>query len=56
MGWFMLLAAQRLGRDKGWNTVLVTLVSVIVLAAAYALLQASFRVSSKKRDTEGSMF
>ena len=56
LGWFMLLAAQRLGRDKGWNTVLVTLVSVIVLAAAYALLQASFRVSSKKRDTEGSMF
>ena len=56
LGWFMLLAAQRLGRDKGWNTVLVTLVSVIVLAAAYTLLQASFRVSSKKRDTEGSMF
>jgi len=56
LGWFMLLAAQRLGRDQGWNTMLVTLVSVIVLATAYALLEISFRVSSKKRETEGSMF
>jgi NADH-quinone oxidoreductase subunit H len=56
LGWFMLLAAQRLGRDQGWNTVAVTLVSVIVLATAYALLQASLRVSSKKCETEGSMF
>jgi len=56
LGWFMLLAAQRLGRDQGWNTVLVTLVSVIVLATAYALLEISFRVSRKKRETEGSMF
>lgn len=56
LGWFMLLAAQRLGRDQGWNTVAVTLVSVIVLATAYALLQASLRVSSKRRETEGSMF
>ena len=56
LGWFMLLAAQRLGRDQGWSTVVVTLVSVIVLAAAYALLQISFDVSSKRRETEGSMF
>ena len=56
LGWFMLLAAQRLGRDQNWNTALVTFVSVIVMATAYALLQASFRVSSRKRETEGSMF
>ena len=56
LGWFMLLAAQRLGRDQDWNTAFVTFVSVIVMATAYALLQASFRVSSRKRETEGSMF
>lgn len=56
LGWFMLLAAQRLGRDQGWNTIAVTLVSVVVLAVAYLLLQLSLRVSSRHRQVEGSMF
>ena len=56
LGWFMLIAAQRLGRDQGWNTLIVTAVSVAVLGASYALLQAAFKVSAKQRETEGSMF
>jgi NADH-quinone oxidoreductase subunit H len=56
LGWFMLLAAQRVGRDQGWNTVAVTLVSVVVLAIAYGLLQLSLRVSARHRRVEGSMF
>ncbi|MEO5974500.1 MAG: NADH-quinone oxidoreductase subunit NuoH [Ilumatobacteraceae bacterium] len=56
LGWFMLLAAQRVGRDQGWNTVAVTLVSVVVLAVAYGLLQIAFRVSARHRELEGSMF
>jgi NADH-quinone oxidoreductase subunit H len=56
LGWFMLIAAQRLGRDQGWNTFVVTGVSVAVLGASYALLQAAFKVSAKQREAEGSMF
>jgi NADH-quinone oxidoreductase subunit H len=56
LGWFMLLAAQRLGRNEGWNTIVVTGSSVLVLIVCYALLQRSFTVSSKQREAEGSMF
>ncbi len=56
LGWFMLIAAQRLGRVQGWNTFVVTGVSVVVLGASYALLQAAFTVSAKQREAEGSMF
>jgi NADH-quinone oxidoreductase subunit H len=56
LGWFMLLAAQRLGRNEGWNTIVVTGSSVLVLVVCYALLQRSFTVSSKQREAEGSMF
>jgi len=56
LGWFMLIAAQRLGRDQGWNTLIVTTVSVAILGASYALLQAAFKVSAKQRAAEGSMF
>ena len=56
LGWFMLIAAQRLGRDQGWNTFVVTGVSVAVLGASYALLQAAFKVRAKQREADGSMF
>jgi NADH-quinone oxidoreductase subunit H len=56
LGWFMLLSAQRLGRNEGWNTIVVTGVSVFVLVVCYALLQRSFSVSVKQREAEGSMF
>ncbi len=56
LGWFMLLAAQRVGRDQGWNSVAVTLVSGVILAIAYGLLQLSLRVSAHHRHVEGSMF
>jgi NADH-quinone oxidoreductase subunit H len=56
LGWFMLIAAQRLGRDQGWNTLIVTTVSVAILGVSYGLLQAAFKVSAKQREIEGSMF
>lgn len=56
LGWFMLLSAQRLGRNEGWNTIVVTGVSVFVLMVCYAMLQRSFSVSAKQREAEGSMF
>lgn len=56
LGWFMLLAAQRLARDKDWNILVVSVISVAVLGGCYSLLQLAFRVSTKQREAEGSMF
>ncbi len=56
LGWFMLLAAQRLGRNEGWDTIVVTVASAIVLIVGYGLLQMALRVSQRDREREGSMF
>ena len=52
----MLLAAQRLGRNEGWDTIVVTVASALVLIVCYSLLQLALRVSQRDRETEGSMF
>jgi hypothetical protein len=52
----MLLAAQRLGRNEGWDTIVVTVASAIVLIVGYGLLQMALRVSQRDREREGSMF
>ena len=56
LGWFMLLAAQRLGRQNGWNIIVVTGVSIAVLVACYVLLQAAITRSARERETQGTMF
>ena len=56
LGWFMLLAAQRLGRQNGWNIIVVTGVSIVVLVACYVLLQAAITRSARERETQGTMF
>ncbi len=56
LGWFMLLAAQRVGRDEGWNGVAVTAVSIAVLLVCIGLLMAATRVSARNREREGAMF
>ena len=56
LGWFMLLAAQRLGRQNGWNIIVVTGVSIAVLVACYVLLQAAIARSARERETQGTMF
>jgi NADH-quinone oxidoreductase subunit H len=56
LGWFMLLAAQRLGRQNGWNIIVVTGVSIVVLVACYVLLQAAIARSARERETQGTMF
>ena len=56
LGWFMLLAALRLGRDQGWNRGLVAVIAAAVLAVCYLLLTAAVRVSAKNRAKEGAMF
>jgi len=56
LGWFMLLAAQRLARQNNWNIILMTSASVIVLVGCYALLQAAFAQSAREREAQGPMF
>jgi NADH-quinone oxidoreductase subunit H len=56
LGWFMLLAAQRLARNEGWNIVVTTTVSVVVIGGCWLLLQLGLSRAAKDRAVEGSMF
>lgn len=56
LGWFMLLAAQRVGRDVGWDQILVTLVTALVLIVGYGLLLAAQHVSRVNRERDGASF
>lgn len=56
LGWFMLLAAQRLARNEGWNIVVTTAVSVVVIGGCWLLLQLGLSRAAKDRAVEGSMF
>ncbi len=56
LAWFLLLAAQRLARDEGWNVFVVTGISVVVLAGCYLLMLSAFSVSNKTRESEGAQF
>ncbi|MFZ4720906.1 MAG: NADH-quinone oxidoreductase subunit NuoH [Ilumatobacteraceae bacterium] len=56
LGWFMLLAAFRVGRDNDWNLAVVGLVCLVVLGAAGTLLSYASKVSARNREREGAMF
>jgi NADH-quinone oxidoreductase subunit H len=56
LGWFMLLAAQRVGEDEGWDRVVVTTVTALVLIGGYALMQLAMKVSRDNRDRDGASF
>ena len=56
LGWFMLLAAQRVGRSAGWDQTVVTLSSALVLVAGYALLQTAHAVGRRNREKDGANF
>ena len=56
LGWFILLTAQRLARNEGWNIFATTAIAVAVLGVCYVLMQAAFAVSNKTREREGAQF
>jgi NADH-quinone oxidoreductase subunit H len=56
LGWFMLLDAQRVGRDAGWDQAVVTLSTAIVLIVGYVLLQLAYKVSRANREQDGASF
>ncbi|MDQ3738145.1 MAG: NADH-quinone oxidoreductase subunit NuoH [Actinomycetota bacterium] len=50
LGWFLLLAALRVGDDQEWNAIAVTAASLGVFAASYLLFAAATRVSERNRE------
>ena len=56
LGWFMLLAAFRVGQDEGWDRWVVLAVSAGVLLLCALLLVAATTVSGRNREREGAMF
>ena len=56
LGWFMLLAALKVGNDEGWNAWVVGIVGAPVILVGYGLLSAASRVSARNREREGAMF
>ena len=56
LGWFMLLAAFRIGQDRGWNTLVVGVVGLAVIVIGGWLLGAANRAARRNREREGAMF
>ncbi len=56
LGWFMLLAAQRLADDRGWDQWLVVPLSLAVIIIAFIMMQLAFRSSDRNREAEGVQF
>ena len=56
LGWFMLLAAQRVGDAAGWDTAVVTIVTALVLIAGYGLLAWASKTARDERAKYGARF
>ena len=56
LGWFMLLAAQRLADNEGWDQWIVVPLSLAVVLICFILMQLAFRASAKNREAEGVSF
>ena len=56
LGWFILLAAQRVGTDAGWDQTVVTVSTALVLIIGYVLLNAAHKVSRNNREKNGASF
>ena len=56
LGWFLVLGAIQLGRDKDWNVFFVVGISLAVMAASFALFSAALYVSRRNREVEGAAY
>jgi NADH-quinone oxidoreductase subunit H len=52
LGWMLLIAALRIGRDQNWNAPLVAVVSFVVIVLAATMLSAAMRTAGHRRETE----
>ena len=56
LGWFILLAAQRVGADAGWDQWVVTISTALALLVGYALMSMAQRTARLNREREGAGF
>jgi NADH-quinone oxidoreductase subunit H len=56
LGWFMLLAAFRVGDDENWNVWAVGIIAMVVLLGCAALLGSASKVAARNRERQGAMF
>jgi NADH-quinone oxidoreductase subunit H len=52
LGWLLLIAAIRIGRDEGWNPAVVLIAAFVIGVAAFAALAMAMRVSDSRRELE----
>ncbi len=50
LGWLLLLAAVRIGDDRGWNLLIVVPIAVLALLGVSGLLSAAMRVGRAQRE------
>jgi NADH-quinone oxidoreductase subunit H len=58
LGWFLVLAAIRVGQDdaQDWNLVTVIVIALGALGAAYLLFSAALAISKRNREREGAAY
>lgn len=56
LGWFMLLAAQRLADNENWDQLIVMPLSIAIILVCFIFMQLAFRASAKNRESEGTSF
>lgn len=55
LGWFLLIAAFRVGDDEGWNPIAVAAGGLAVFALGYLLLWAANGAARRNRELEGEV-
>jgi len=55
-GWFLLIAAMRVGRDEDWNLFVVGGIGFVVLLAGWGLLALALRRSARVRQLEPARY
>ncbi|MYG78331.1 MAG: NADH-quinone oxidoreductase subunit H, partial [Acidimicrobiaceae bacterium] len=53
LGWFLFLVSLEVGRDRGWNTMAVTLVTLVTFGLAGLLLAQAVRWGRRSGDHSG---
>ena len=43
LGWFLLIAALNIGEDRGWSSLLVVPIGLLILSAAALLLKGAIK-------------
>jgi NADH-quinone oxidoreductase subunit H len=56
LGWFVVLAAINLGRDRDWSLWTVVPIALVAIGLGYVLFNAALRVSARNRAREGVMY